>query len=236
MKEVYGTFIECIDRTETVKSFRFSFDEEISFLPGQFMQLIFDESNRTNLDLNKYLSLSSAPQAAYVEVTKRVSSSNFSARLCNLKKGDRLLFKAPLGNCVYHDDYPKIAFLIGGIGITPVISILEYMKEKGLQTDTLLIYSNRFENDMAFRSEIDDCKKSNPHLQVFHTLTECDPKDDQCLTGFINQEMIVQIMPDWQDRIIFVYGSPGMVKTIKSICSDLTCDTSKLKTEGFMGY
>lgn len=236
MKSVEGTFIESVDRTESVKSFRFTFDEKITFIPGQFMQLVFDREKKHNLELNKYLSLSCSPLKNYVEVTKRISESSFSQRLCALKSGDKILFNAPMGTCVFQDEYQKIAFLIGGIGITPVISILEYIDEKKLKTDICLIYSNRFANDIAFRHEIDTLQKSNPLLRVIYTVTDCDPKDLSCMYGFIDKNMIISAIPDWQDRILFIYGSPGMVNTIKKLCSNLTCDQSKLKTENFIGY
>jgi ferredoxin-NADP reductase len=78
MKEVKVKFIEKIKRTPSVTSFRFLPAEKIDFIPGQFLQIIFDEKNRGNKDLNKYLSFSCSPQRDYIEITKRLSESEFS--------------------------------------------------------------------------------------------------------------------------------------------------------------
>ena len=127
MQEITAKCIQRIPRVSTIESFRFLLPEKISFIPGQFLEVVFAEANRENRQLNKYLSFSSSPTKEYIEVTKRLSNSPFSQRLKNLKIGDEVLIRAPLGSCVFKDDYKKIGFLIGGIGITPVISILDYI-------------------------------------------------------------------------------------------------------------
>ena len=67
----------------------------------------------------------------------------------------KFLLMPPFGNCVFKDEYRKIGFLIGGIGITPVISIIEYIVDRSLATDVLLLYSNKTQEDIAFRRELD---------------------------------------------------------------------------------
>ena len=156
MKEIKAELIKRIKRTETIESFRFKPEQRIDFQPGQFLQLILDKKNRDSYTLNKFLSFSSAPGKDYIEVTKRISESEFSKGLQKLNPGDQVLLEASMGDCVFQDDYAKIGFLIGGIGITPVISILEYIVDKGYDTDVCLLYSNRTDNEIAFRQQIDN--------------------------------------------------------------------------------
>ena len=236
MKEVTIRLVNNIKRTESVQSFRFVPDEKINFMPGQFLQIIFDENNKNNRSLNKYLSFSCAPGKEYIEVTKRISESQFSQKLRELKQGDTILCKAPMGNCVYKDEYKKIGFLIGGIGITPVISIIEYIVEKKLQTDICLLYSNRFVHDIAFKPELDTWQSIQSNMKIFYTVTDCVPNDKNCLIGVINKEMIFQTMPDWQERVIFAFGTPAMVNAMKNICTEISCVQSMIKTETFIGY
>ena len=61
MKEVRMQLIQTLKRTQSVQSFCFIPEETIDFLPGQFLQIIFDEADKNNLTLNKYLSFSCAP-------------------------------------------------------------------------------------------------------------------------------------------------------------------------------
>ena len=61
MNEFKAVFEERIERTKTILSFRFRSDENIDFLPGQFVQIVFDEGDKSNRQLNKFLSFSSSP-------------------------------------------------------------------------------------------------------------------------------------------------------------------------------
>jgi len=230
-----ATFKERVKRTGTVESFRFIPEQKPNFIPGQFLQVIFDPANSGNKLLNKYLSFSASPERDYFEFTKRLSDSDFSNRLKALQPGDEVWLKGPLGNCVFREEQPKIGFLIGGIGITPVISILEYITDRKFKTDIVLLYSNRTEEEIAFKSEIDRWRKENPNLKVFYTLTDCQPKDPECLYGYIDAELLTARMPDARDRIIFIFGPPGMVKAMFEVCLK-SVPKEQIKTENFLGY
>src|SRR4030042_1698858 len=88
--------IEKIKRTPTILSLRFSLSLAINFIPGQFLKVIFDESNYNNKELNKNLSFSSSPLKDYIEITKRLSESAFSQRLEALGIGEEISFKEEL--------------------------------------------------------------------------------------------------------------------------------------------
>jgi ferredoxin-NADP reductase len=231
-----GKLIERIKRTASIESFRILPQEKVNFLPGQFLQLIFDEKNLANKELNKYLSFSCSPGRDYIEVTKRLSSSLFSQKLRNLKVNDTLSFKAPMGNCIFQDNFRKISFLIGGIGITPVISIIEYIVEKKLNTDVLLFYSNRTEDEIAFRKELDNWQSENRNIKIIYTVTDCEPKDNRCLLGHIDKNLLVSKISDIGERVFFTFGPPGMVSAMQNLCFDLSCDKENVKTENFLGY
>jgi len=225
-----------VKRTESVESFRFVLAEKINFVAGQFLRIIFDEANRDNKELNKYLSVSSSPTKDYIEVTKRISGSQFSKKLLSLKFNDEILMRIPMGDCVFKEEYKKIGFLIGGIGITPVISIIEYIIDKKLDTDLYLFYSNRTEDDIAFKEELDLWRSVNKNIKVYYTVTECKPKDKTCLFGFINKELLKKKACDLSDRILFIYGPPAMVEAMCGLSLELECKKENIKTERFIGY
>ncbi|MCK9615864.1 MAG: FAD-dependent oxidoreductase [Candidatus Omnitrophica bacterium] len=236
VKEARIKFIEKIKRTSTITSFRFLPREKIDFIPGQFLQLLFDENNRKNKGLNKYLSFSCSPQKPYIEVTKRLSESEFSRKLINLDKGDEILAQAPLGNVVFRQEMRNITFLIGGIGITPVISILEYICEKNLDTNALVFYSNRSEEDIAFREDLDSLCRTNKNIKIIYTITDCAPINDACVFGRIDKNLIEEKTSDLAKRIVFIYGPPGMVTAMKGLCFDLGCEKENVQIENFIGY
>tara|TARA_B100000315_G_C14566337_1_gene583136 strand:- start:10 stop:720 length:711 start_codon:yes stop_codon:yes gene_type:complete len=235
IKNIKGRLIERIKRTQDVESFRFSTQERIDFLPGQFLQTIFNEENLADKELNKYLSFSSSPAKDYIEVTKRMSQSRFSQKLNSLKSGVEVLFKSPLGNCIFKDEYKKIAFLIGGIGITPVISIIEYIVDKKINTDVIVLYSNKTE-DIAFREELDYWQSTCSNIKVIYAVTECRPKDVNCIAGSITKDLLLKVIDDWRQRVFFIFGPPNMIGAMNNLCSEAGCDRELVKVETFTGY
>jgi ferredoxin-NADP reductase len=236
MKELKGRLIERIARTPTVESFRFTLPERAAFVPGQFTRVMFDERNRENKDLNKYLSFSSSPDKTYIEVTKRLSLSLFSRCLRNLKVNDEVLLQLPMGNCVFKEEYRYIGFLIGGIGITPVISIIEYIVERKLATDVILAYSSRTEEEIAFKPQLDQWRSGNANLKILYLVSECEPKDKTCIHGTITKDLLSDKICDLQERTFFIFGPPKMVEAMKGVSLELGCSQGNVKTESFIGY
>jgi len=236
MNIVTGTLIQRIKRTPTVESFRFEFQKKEPFLPGQFLQVLFNPENRDDRALNKYLSLSCSPVQKYIEVTKRISESAFSQRLTGLQLRDPVTFAMPMGNCVFKDEYKDIAFLVGGIGITPVISILEYIVQKRLSTRAGVLYSNRIEEEIAFHAELLAWSRQNENIKVFTTVTDCAPKDTCCFYGCIDKQFVLKVIPDLKERIVFIFGPPSMVSEMKSVARELGCAEERVKSENFIGY
>jgi ferredoxin-NADP reductase len=236
MQELRVVFRERTKRTPSVESFRFWPAQRLSFLPGQFLQVIFDEQDRENKDLNKYLSFSCSPHREYIEVTKRLSASSFSQRLNSLQAGDEVLIKAPLGSCVFEAEYKKIAFLIGGIGITPVISILQHIAEEAVGTDACLVYSNRSEDETAFKEELDSLCAGSRDIKVYYVLTDCRPKQAGAIFGRIDKGLLERYLPGLRERIVFIFGPPKMTEAMSSLAIEMGCSEEGIKTEKFIGY
>ena len=116
---------DVIQRTHNVKSFRFKRDESADFKAGQFFLVTIKISGQ---ERTKHFSFSSSPtEKGYIEFTKKLTGSDFSKALDGLKTGDRAKLKMPYGSFTFEGGYKKIAFLSGGIGITPIRSICKYV-------------------------------------------------------------------------------------------------------------
>jgi ferredoxin-NADP reductase len=236
MIETRVQLIQRIARTQTVESFRFKPAEKFDYIPGQFLQLIFDEVDKNNKTLNKYLSFSCAPGKEYIEVTKRLSQSEFSGRLKSMAIGDTVLVRAPLGTCVFKPEYTKIAFVIGGIGITPAISIIEDIVGKNLDSDVVVVYSNRSEDDVAFKAELDTWVRQSSNIRSVYTFTGCQPRAATCFFGCIDESLLRNQTPDLKERIVFIFGPPKMVESLRCVCEQVGCSRESLRIENFVGY
>lgn len=236
MKSIKAVFTGSVERAASIKSFRFSCAEKMDFLPGQFLKLIFDESVPEDDELNKYLSFSCSPHRDYVEVTKRITGSKFSSRLQSLKPGDKVTLWAPMGKCIFRPEYVRVGFIAGGIGITPVISIIDYLVHNRLHTDAVLFYSSKTQQEIAFRRELDEWCSGNDRLKVHYTVTDCPPQDHICSYGRIDRVLLENLEPGFKDRTVFIFGPPAMVNEMTAVCREIGCPDSNLRLESFSGY
>ena len=236
MVEFQTRVIDVIERTNTVKSFRFGEKSGENFKPGQFFSLTVKVDNA---DQAKYFSFSNSPtETGYVEFTKRITESEFSKALDKLKAGDIAKIKMPMGKFTFEGEHEKIAFLSGGIGITPIRSMCKFVVDKKLKTDIVLLYSNRTEDGIIFRKDFDDMA-GRSNLRVVHTLTstDIDKKTWKGRTGYITDTMIKEEIPDYKERIFYICGPPKMVGAMASVLKDkLALGNDKIRIENFAGY
>lgn len=231
--EIKARIKEVIRRNYNVKSFRLEIGDVLDFKAGQFLSVTLNNDPK----LKRYLSISSSPtEKCYLEFTKKLTQSDFSKALNNLKTGDQVVIQYPFGKFVLDDLAPSIAFLSGGIGITPIRSISKYAIDKNLGIDIVLIYSNHSPRDIVFKDDFDAMAKNYPLLRVAHVLCETEV-GFKCTAGLINSTIIKNEIPDYQQRKFYLCGPPQMVEAMRKILAeDLGLPAEKIVTENFQGY
>ncbi|MFC1631423.1 ferredoxin--NADP reductase [Candidatus Omnitrophota bacterium] len=226
-----------ISRAPGVKSFQFKLKADVNYKPGQFFLTTIKIDGR---ELTKHFSFSSSPtEKGYIEFTKRITQSEYSQGLQNLKVGDWARLKLPLGSFTFEGEYEKVAFLSGGIGITPIRSICKYVSDRGLASDMVLLYGNATEQDIIFRADLDQLSQANKNLRVIYTLTAADVEQQgwSGRTGYITDQMIQTEIPDYKNRTFYICGPPKMVELLMDILKNkLAVAPEQIKLENFTGY
>ncbi len=237
MIEFETEVIDVIERAPGVKSFRFKIERDIDFKAGQFF---FVTIKAGQAEKTKHFSFSNSPtEKGYVEFTKRITESAYSKALDKLKKGDWARLRMPFGAFTLAGEHQKIAFLSGGIGITPIRSICKFVTDKKLPIDIVLFYGNNTEEDIIFRQDFDKMASENKNIRVIYTLTslDADNKNWRGKTGYIDDRMIKAEIVDSQDRVFYICGPPQMVEALTDILkTKLGVSKDKIKLENFAGY
>ena len=225
---------DIIQRTHNVKSLRFKKKEDVDFKPGQFffVTIKIGEEERT-----KHFAFSNSPtEKEYIEFTKKLTDSEFSKALDQLTTGDWAGLKMPYGSFAFEGEYKKIAFLSGGIGITPIRSICKYVVDKKLDTDIILLYGNRTSKDIVFKEDFDAMRKGHSQLKVTHVLSQGD-SGWEGKRGHIDSRLIKEEIPDYSERRFYICGPPLMVEAMKKILLDeLNLSAEQIIIENFTGY
>jgi ferredoxin-NADP reductase len=223
---------QIIRRTKYAKSVRFARPEQFNYLPGQWISLTLGRGDEQKM---KQLSLSSSPTEDFLEVTKRLTGHEFSNALNELTVGDTAFIRGPHGNFTFHGEYDKICMLSGGIGVTPQRSIIRYATDNGLKTGIVLIYSNRYEDSVAFADDLDEMQRRNQKLKVLITITQ--PSENwKGQTGRISKQLIESTVSDYSERVFYTSGPPRMVEAVLSILTELGLPNTQIKQEDFLGY
>ncbi len=213
-------------------SVRFRRPGSFSFLPGQF---VFVTTGSGTDAMTKPLSLSSSPTDPWLEVTKGSTGHPFSEALRGLKSGDEVTIKGPLGHFTFQGEFPRVAFIAGGIGITPLWSMIGNAIAMQSDTDITLLYSAKTEAEFLFREKMSDFEKARLPLRIVMTLTEPGPGWTG-QAGRINRTLIEQEIPDWQERIFFVSGPPVMVNAMLAILREMGLPQDHIRYEDLTGY
>lgn len=227
---------EVIQRTPEVKSFRFPVqNQKVDYTPGQFFYVTIKVNDK---DAEKHFSFSSSPtEEGYIEFTKRITGSDYSQTLATMKSGDWASVRGPAGKFILPSQKRKIAFLSGGIGITPMRSILRYITDKREDWDVVLLDGNSSESEIAFREEFDAIASRNKGVRIAYTISGPNfARGWRGKTGQINKEMVSEAIKDYKERLFYVSGPPKMVTGLKEQLLALGLPEDQIKTDSFTGY
>jgi glycine betaine catabolism B len=244
VRELETEVIEVIQRTQNVKSVRLKVEHKGKFKAGQWFFITLDKDRQ----IKRHLTISNSPtEEGFIEFTKKLTDSDFSDALKNIKPGDWAKIKYPYGKFTFEGEYEKITFLSGGIGITPAKSIIKFIIDKNLKTDVVLLYGNRTQKDIAFREEFDKMKRQHPKFKIVHVLSEekegwpgppaTARHERASRTGYIDGQLIKEEIPDYTMRKFYISGPPKMAEAMQKILTDeLNLDKENIFTENFTGY
>lgn len=227
------TIQEVIPRTPGVLSVRFPRPTGFTYKPGQFFLVTLKFQGK---EIVRYFSFSSSPTTEeYIEFTKRLSDSDYSAALKAAKPGDWARIDGPYGEFTFQGEYPRVALLAGGIGITPFMSIIKNATDKHLESQITLFYGCRTPEDITFKAELEELAARNPKVKVYFVVSQA-PSDWEGLWGRIDADLIKKYLPDYADWVFFACGPPPMVKAMQAMVQDLGLAKDRFKIEAITGY
>jgi ferredoxin-NADP reductase len=170
-------------------------------------------------------SLASIADEGFLMIGTRTgeSISGFKKQLIGLKKGDKIGLRGPFGWFVLKDRTSPLVLIAGGVGITPVRSILKEI-EKGNIRKVEIIYSSRerhlFEDDLKQIAG----KDARVHLHLTASREETRVKINEIAKQFKN------------NAYYYVLGNTKMIKETKKTISGQGIDKKRIISDPFLGY
>jgi ferredoxin-NADP reductase len=229
--------VKVIQETWDVRTFCFMADQPILFFfkPGQFVTL---ELEIDGLPMMRSYTISSSPSLPYsFSITiKRVPGGRVSNWLHDtLHEGQELAVHGPVGlfNAIDAPS-PKVLYLSGGVGITPVMSMARWFYDTNANVDMVFVHSARSPKDIIYHRELEHMASRIDNFSL-HIICEKHGLGEPWAgyRGYLNQKLLEIITPDFMDREIFCCGPTPYMSAVKRLLEVNGFDMSHYHEESF---
>jgi predicted ferric reductase len=205
----------------------------LHFAPGQFAWLTLRASPFAMRE-HPFSIASSAERGERIELSIK-ELGDFTATIKDTQPGATAWLDAPYGTFGIDTcpDAAGYAFVAGGIGIAPIVSMLRTLADRGDRRPLYLFYGNRVWERVALREEI-EWFAARLDLRVVHVLLE-PPAGWKGETGFVTRAVLARHLPvEGRDRLeYFLCGPTPMTRTVESGLAALGVPAARVHSEIF---
>ncbi len=193
------------------------------FHPGQYITVQVNIPGSEYTQLRQY-SLSDAPGKDYYRISVKREEGNgsqpdgvVSTFLHNhLKEGDTLPITAPAGEFYLNEESVNpVVFISGGVGLTPMMSMLNQIVEEGVERDVYFIHASQNGEVHAFKNDVAQFEHTVSAVQSKVIYSDPRPSDEEYdKQGHIDLEWLKSVVP--YDAEFYFCGPEGFMKAVHS--------------------
>lgn len=207
-----------------------SFDlsgKDFNFIAGQYVRVSAPRPLYSDpKGASRVFSIASSPNNKNkLSITFRDSGSGFKRTLMELPLGALVNIEGPFGFFTLPKDASRpLIFIAGGIGITPLLSMIRFVDEKKLNYSITLLYANRDKESAAYLKDLEEIAKRNKRFILKNKF------------GPIDDEFIQESVKNINEPSYYIVGPPLMVAEARNILSRLGANEVQIYFEEFIGY
>lgn len=201
------------------------------FKPGQYCHIknpLYEKPS----DIHTFSIASSPGTKNYLEFCIKVYG-NWTKTLSQAKTGDILQIEGPFGKFIWNDQTDTHAvFLVGGIGISPIMSMLHSINEKNYTGNFLLIYGNRTQDTIAYQKELEKFTQQIQKFRIVHIFSHLAPSDPwQGYRGFVTADVLQKEVDFSIQPTFFIIGPPIFIDKMNALLKNFSVAKNKIKQE-----
>jgi predicted ferric reductase len=201
------------------------------FTPGQFGWLTVWGSLFKITGHPFSFSSSAAVTDGRVEMSIR-NLGDFTSTIHTVPVGKRVYLDGPYGAFTVGNPADMHVLIAGGVGVTPMMSIIRTFADNGDKRPVILLYGSRDWESITFREEL-EALKVRLNLTVVHVLSN-PPADWTGERGYITADMFRRHLPlPYADHEYFICGPDRMMDTIEMALDELHVPMSKYHSERY---
>lgn len=212
---------------EQIYRFEFRTERHLDYLAGQFAEFTLPHNNPDQRGTRRWFTLSSSPTEQLIAITVKYRNhpSSFKQALRNMRLGDCLAVSDPLGDFVLPlDTTLPLAWIAGGIGITPYRSMATWLTSHNEHRDISLLHVVSQPNEAIYNEAF--TKAGIVERSIVDTSLSQRPPAHQLLSQ----------LADASERLIYIAGPEVMVATLERDLLDTGIGRERIITDQFLGY
>jgi ferredoxin-NADP reductase/Na+-translocating ferredoxin:NAD+ oxidoreductase RnfD subunit len=236
-----GRVMLTLERIEEAASGAYDFvfrpDRRLAFAAGQYLEWTLPVRRPDDRGNRRYFTIASAPAEANLRLGVKFAAtgSAFKRELAELRPGDTIVASQLAGSFTLPRDHQrKLAFIAGGIGITPFRSMIEDIFNTGETRPVVVLYGNRSASEIAYRDLLEAAERQLG-ISTHYAVLEQDGASPTMHIGFIDEQLIRSAVPDFAERIFYVSGPQSMVDAERRLLRDMGVPFWRIKTDFFPG-
>jgi predicted ferric reductase len=201
------------------------------FTPGQFGWLTLWGSPFKITGHPFSFSSSAEFKDGRVEMTIR-KLGDFTSAIDKVPVGQRVYLDGPYGAFTIGNPADMHVLIAGGIGITPMMSMIRTLADRRDSRLAILLYGNSDWEAITFREEL-EALKARLDLRVVHVLAK-PPAGWTGEQGYITAELLKRhLPPPYADHEYFICGPDVMMDAIEKALGELGVPMSKYHSERY---
>ena len=206
--------------------------EALRFRAGQFVWLTLD---RSAFNIREHpFSIASAPAERDRLAFLIKEAGDFTGQIGDLPVGAQAYVDGPHGGLVLEGRQGRgVVFLVGGVGIAPILAMLRELAARGDGRPLRLLYGNRHLDQVVARAELDAMAR-RLDLEIVHLLSEPLPGWSG-ETGQFDAATIRRLCdrPEKADWLYVVCGPPAMIDAVEDALVGLGVPAAQIVSEKF---
>ena len=225
-----------------VLEFAFDPGAKFAYQPGQYMEFTLPHAHGDSRGDRRYFTLASSPTESDIKVGVKFyeQGSSYKRAMLDMDRETPIVAAQLAGSFVLpRNASKKLAFIAGGIGITPFRSMTKFMIDTNATRDVILLYGARTARDIAYKPVFDEARQK-VGMQTVYALSgegrSMALSQANVYFGQIDETLIKQAIPDYKDRIFFISGTHPMVAATSKTLRQLGIPHRQVKTDFFPGY
>jgi ferredoxin-NADP reductase len=238
-----GIIKKISEEASDTRGFHIVLDAPLTYEPGQYIMLAFPD----DIDTRRAFSIVDYDQKSSEVLLLIKKHGSFTEKIFSSNPGTKLIVFGPYGRFVMPKESKPVVFIAGGIGITPLYSMMLHAHNTSYDNDIHLFYSAKSLEDMPLYERLRDIDDDNIHI-IYHLTKNLNPveghhthidyknvhsRKKMNVGKRMDIDDIKSDVPNFVDCIYYICGPLPMIENFRSTLLAAGIPDDNIRSEEF---